>query len=264
MSNLKRYILAALAAVLFAGPAHAGIASDSTDFGEVNVGTSSVTAVNSKGEKVHIKDRPGIAVKKLGINELIDFQTLQSYAPADSNGVSSLSFNAKYMPKTHKDMGVFRFAKVSGANVYFGEWSQTGSVNDGTHTTYYAGDTSGTTVPTTGSASYAVKGISNYGTNSVMNGTFYASFNGTGGTLRGSLTSSDPYSNFNIDIGTATIYGVEFSGNGAYANTDNGGGYYDLNVRGRFFGAGAKALAGKVKFPNFDREYDTAFGGAKN
>ena len=97
----------------------------------------------------------------------------------------------------------------------------------------------------------------------MLNGTFNASFNGTGGTLTGNLISSDPYSDFSLNIGTADISGAGFSGNGAYANTDKDGSYYNLNVRGRFFGAGAKALAGMVTFPDSSKEYNTAFGGAK-
>ena len=46
MNALKRYTLAALAAALFAGPAHAGIVGDSSDHSNVKVGASIVDAVD--------------------------------------------------------------------------------------------------------------------------------------------------------------------------------------------------------------------------
>ena len=160
-------------------------------------------------------------------------------------------------------MGVFNFAKVSGANVYFGEWSQTGKFRDGTHTVYYAGDDKGTTVPTSGSATYAVKGISNYGSKGVLSGTFYATFSGSGGSLMGSLSNgksgADRYS---LDIGYVNTTGATLSGNGASVSYGNKPAVPNGVVRGRFFGANAKALAGIATFKD-NRQFNTAFGGAK-
>ena len=267
MNVLKRYTLAVLAAALFAGPAHAGIVGESSDHSNVKVGDSTVDAVdpNDPTKKRHIKgQRPGIAVKGLGINNRVDFQTLQSYAPADSHGVTSLSYNARYMRPTHANMGVFHFAKVSGADVYFGEWSEKGTFKDKTHTVYYAGDDSGTTVPTSGSATYAVKGISNYGSKGLLSGTFFAIFSGSGGSLEGSLSNgksgADRYS---LDIGYVNTTGATLSGNGAKFTYGNEPAVTDGVVRGRFFGANAKALAGIVTFSG-NRQFNTAFGGAKN
>ena len=269
MQNLKRYTLAALAVALFAGPAHAGIVGDSSDEKKVVAGASSVTAVNDKGEKVHVKSKPGIKVMALSDkdalgekrNAIVDFETLQRYAPADSHGVTSLRYN-RYIPADHKKMGVFHFAKVSGANVYFGEWSKTGTFKDGTHTVYYAGDDKGTTVPTSGSATYAVKGISNYGSKGLLSGTFEADF--LGGLLTGSLSNgksgADRYS---LDIGDVDILGATLSGNGAKFTYGNEPAVTDGVVRGHFFGANAKALAGIATF-NGNRQFNTAFGGAKN
>ena len=274
MNALKRYTLAALAAALFAGPAHAGVVGESS-YSNVEVGASSVTAVNDKGEKVHVKSRPGIKVMALSDkdalgkerNAIVDFQTLQRYAPADSHGVTSLRYN-RYIPADHKKMGVFNFAKVSGADVYFGEWSKTSNVADGSHTVYYAGDDSGTTVPTSGSANYAVKGISNYGSRGLLSGTFYATFSGSSGSLIGSLSNgksgADRYS---LDIGYVNTAGAILYGSGAKATYGsnqslNSGVVTNGVVRGRFFGANARALAGLVSFKD-NRQFDTAFGGAK-
>ena len=270
MNVLKRYTLAALAAALFAGPAHAGIVGESSDHSNVKVGASTVDAVdpNDPTKKRHIKgQRPGIAVKGLGIKNRVDFQTLQRYAPADSHGVTSLSYNAQYMPETHAKMGVFHFAKVSGADVYFGEWSETGKFRDKTHTVYYAGDDSGTTVPTSGVVNYAVKGISNYGSKGLLSGTFEADFMDR--LLVGSLSNGKSGADkFSLDIGYVDILGAQLSGNGAkvtYGSNQslNSGVVTGGVVRGRFFGANAKALAGIATFKD-NRQFNTAFGGAKN
>ena len=263
MNNLKRYILAGLAVALFTGHAHAGVVGDSSDYSNVKAGASSVSG------GPHVKGRPGIGVRTLrgGVNARVDFQGLTPYAPTDSHGVSSI-IDPSIAPASHKGMGVFNFAKVSGADVYFGEWSQTGKLKDGTHTVYYAGDDSGTTVPASGSATYAVKGISNYGSKGVLSGTFYATFSGSGGSLIGSLSNgksgADRYS---LDIGYVNTAGALLYGSGAKATYGsnqslNSGVVTNGVVRGRFFGANARALAGMVTFSG-NRQFDTAFGGAK-
>ena len=268
MNNLKRYTLAALAMALFAGPAHAGVIGESS-YSQIEIGASTVP---SRPHSPHKPDRPGIKAMSLEEalkerNGFVDFQGLQAELPADSNGVSSLRYNAQYMPETHKDMGVFHFAKVSGADVYFGEWSKTGKFKDGTHTVYYAGDDSGTTVPTSGVVNYAVKGISNYASKGVLSGTFEADF--MGGFVTGSLSNgksgADRYS---LDIGDVDILGTLLSGTNAkvtYGSNQslNSGVVTGGVVRGRFFGANAKALAGIATFKD-NRQFDTAFGGAKN
>ena len=254
MNHLKRYTLAALAMALFAGPAHAGIVGGSSDDARIKEGASAVDAVdpNDPTKKRHIKgQRPGIAAKSIDIKKPVDFATLQRYAPANSHGVSSLSYNAKYMPSTHAKMGVFNFAKVSGADVYFGEWSKKGEFKDGTHTVYYAGDDSGTTVPTSGRATYAVKGISNYGSKGLLSGTFAADFMGrfVTGSLSNGKSGADKFS---LNIGTVTILGTQLSGNGARANYGNEPAVTNGVVRGHFFGANAKALAGLPALTNRD------------
>ena len=263
MNNLKRYTLAALFLALFAGHAHAGVVGESS-YSQVEVGESAVSG------GPHVKGRPGIGLvnNKQLPKGIVDFQGLTAYAPADSHGVSSLTYPSS-APTDHSKMGVFNFAKVSGANVYFGEWSQTGKLKDDTHTVYYAGDDSGTTVPTSGSAIYAVKGISNYGSRGVLSGTFIATFSGSDGSLQGSLSNgksgADRYS---LDIGTVDILGTLLSGTSAKATYGsnqslNSGVVTNGVVRGRFFGANARALAGLVSFKD-NRQFDTAFGGAKN
>ena len=262
MDNLKRYTLAALAAALFAGPAHAGVVGASTDTSKVEVGASNV----KKGP--HVKEGlPGIGLvnnEKLP-RGIVDFQDLQVEEKPDSHGVSSIVDPSK-APTSHEKMGMFHFAKVSNANVYFGEWSQTSSVTDETHTVYYAGDDSGTTVPTDGTANYSVKGISDYANKGLLSGTFQATFTGAGGIVTGSMNNGKSGAKrYNVDIGLTVIKGANFSGNGGMATYGNNPPIIEGTVNGRFFGAGAKSLAGTIMFPGFEghRGYDTAFGGAK-
>lgn len=266
MNVLKRYTLAALAAALFTGPAHAGIVGDSSDDKKIVEGASTVDAVdpNDPTKKRHIKgQRPGIAAASIDIEKPVDFATLEVYARymrSYSNGVSTLRYGPG-MPSSHANMGVFHFAKVSGADVYFGEWSKTGTFRDNAHTVYYAGDDSGTTVPTSGRANYAVKGISDYGNKGLLSGTFEADF--MGGFVTGSLSNGKSGADkFSLDIGDVDILGTLLSGNDAKVTYGNEPAVPNGVVRGHFFGANAKALAGIATFKD-NRQFNTAFGGAK-
>ena len=266
MNNLKRYTLAALAVALFAGPAHAGVVGESS-YSQIEVGASTVP---SRPRSPHKPGRPGIKAMSLEEalkerNGFVDFQGLQVEARPDSHGVSTVRYNS-YLPPSHAKMGVFHFAKVSGADVYFGEWSEKGKFKDGSHTVYYTGDDKDTTVPTSGVVNYAVKGISNYGSKGLLSGTFEVDF--MGGFITGSLSNgksgADRYS---FDIGDVDILGTTLSGDTAkvtYGSNQslNSGVVTNGVVRGRFFGANAKALAGIATFKD-NRQFDTAFGGAK-
>src|SRR3546814_14889490 len=88
--------------------------------------------------------------------------------------------------------GRFDFAKVGSYDLYFGEWSQTGSATAGDHTVYYGGTgaTSSGNMPSSGSANYTVKGISNYASSGTpLSGTFTANFGA--GELTGSNRSEE-------------------------------------------------------------------------
>ena len=159
--------------------------------------------------------------------------------------------------------GTFHFSRVSGADVYCGEWSEGNQVAAADRVVYYVGDKSGATAPTSGFVTYSVKGISDYANKGLLSGVFRAWFIGRGGVLRGTLDNGVPgeLAKYTVDIGRARINGVNFSGNGAMAAYNSkfvtGG-----TVKGRFFGVNAKALAGMVIFKG-KRQFDTAFGGAK-
>lgn len=251
--TVKTIVFAGLATVLAAGSAQAQIVGGSTD-AQVIVGESTV----NRGP--HVAGRAGIGVP--GTNgKLVDFQGLSAYALPDLNGVRHLNMASSDV-NDHSSYGDFRFAQVGSTDLWFGEWSQTGNASAGDHTVYYVGDTSGTTVPTSGTATYSVKGISDYANKGVLTGTLTANFaSGSSGTLRGSLSNAS--TGAGVNIGTARINGAEFAGSNAVATQSGATVASGGAVSGRFFGASAAALAGTVKFDGA-RQHDTAFGGTKN
>ncbi|MGO1070465.1 Slam-dependent surface lipoprotein [Lysobacter sp. CA199] len=238
--------LAVLTAAMIAGGANAAVVGDQSDNTYVEAGVSVVNA------GPHVAGRPGIGVYTMGTSQKVDFQGLQLFAAPDANGVSNLS--QPITPPSHSGMGVFHFAKIAGQNVYFGEWSKDAAGTD-SHTVYYAGDNTGTTVPGSGTATYTVAGLSQYNGSNKLNGTLTANFGA--GQLSGSLSNGS----LTVDIGTAAISGTGFSGSGASASV-GGSTVASGGVSGQFFGANAAALAGVTRFD--DRLYDTAFGGTKN
>jgi hypothetical protein len=252
LSNLNRIALALVASTAFAGAAHASIAGESSDTSKVVVGTSTING------GPHVSGRPGIAVPATGLSNLVDFQGLQASIGTDGNGVSTINSGTS-VPTDHSNLGVFHFAKVGSANLYFGEWSQTSSVSAGDHTVYYVGDDGGTTtVPTSGTATYSVKGISDYANKGLLTGTFTANFGAS--TLTGSIANSG--SGYTVNIGTTDIDGVNIIGDGASATLSGSTVASGGDVSGRFYGSNAAALAGIVTFSS--NQYDTAFGGTKN
>lgn len=254
-----RHKVSALAASLLAiGTVSLAQAADftaySSDSTQVNVGQSNTTT------PMHTGTGAGIAVVATGIDKLITVSGLTDYVGADANGVYNLSYGSS-LPTDHSTLGVFHFAKVGSSDVWFGEWSQTASASDGTHTVYYVGDSTGTTVPTSGSATYAVKGVSDYGNNGLLSGAFAANF--TTGTLRGVISNAT--SGYAVNIGVASINAANasFSGTGASASVSGASVASGGTVTGNFYGANAASLAGAASFGNHS-VYDTAFGGTKN
>lgn len=250
---LRALGLLSLGALLVAGSAHAQVVGAVSN-NNISAGSSTVNG------GPHHSGLPGIGVPSTGTASLVDFAGLTAYGSTDANGVTFLNFASPTppagSPPDHTKLGSFHFAKVSNANVYYGEWSQTASAADGTHATYYAGDTAGTTVPTTGSATYAVQGISDYASNGALAGTFSANF------ATRQLTGSVSNGNYKVDIGTAAISGANIIGVGGVASVGGANVATNGSVNGRFFGANAASVAGIVSFANA-RQYNTAFGGAK-
>ncbi|UAB70352.1 transferrin-binding protein-like solute binding protein [Vibrio sp. SCSIO 43132] len=149
----------------------------------------------------------------------------------------------------------YNFAQAANQDVWFGEWYE-GSQDSGfnNRVVYYVGDNTGTTVPTTGTATYSVAGVNKFNGSNKLSGTFTANFGTqklTGSINNASLTVGV---NANINASTAAFNGT--------ATATTGGASTNGTSQGHFFGANASALAGIATFTNSD--LDTAFGGSKN
>ncbi|MGA6365885.1 Slam-dependent surface lipoprotein [Proteus penneri] len=194
---------------------------------------------------------PGVGISTVGGGKKIGFASLTSPmmgGSADSNGVYTIQSN-----RQHSDMGVFHFAKITNANVYFGDWAKTTSATDATHQTYYIGKDVTTTLPTD-SATYTVMGISKYNGSNQLSGTFDVDFSQK--KIEGSLKNEQR----TVELEGGNLYTannqVTFS---ADAKEDTTSGV----VEGAFFGENAEVLAGIVVFSS-DHTKDIGFGGTKN
>ncbi|WP_137898123.1 Slam-dependent surface lipoprotein [Sphingomonas sp. 2SG] len=257
MTNLKLFAASAALAMAFAGTAHAqDVDGGTSDRDNNRVGVSSAF-----GPSHPTAGKAGLSAKATGINNFVAFQDLKGNGSTDLNGVTTIN-NPTTGPDDHRNLGLFHFAQVGNDDVWFGEWSSNASSGSTDHTVYYAGTTTGTTVPTSGSATYAVRGISDYANKGLLTGTFTANFaSGSSGTLTGGIANSA--SGYGVNIGTAAINGVTFSGSSASATQSGTTVASGGAVKGQFYGANAAALAGIATFGSA-RQYDTAFGGTKN
>ena len=165
----------------------------------------------------------------------------------DSNNVYTIPAIGYY-----QNSGLFHFAKISDANVYFGDWAKTTDKNDITHQTYYIGKDVTTTLPAN-NASYSMTGISQYNSNNLLSGTFNVDFaqkkvDGALANLsravvltNGNLYDYNNQITFSADAKENTQYGV---------------------MEGAFFGDNAEVLAGIIIFSS-NHTKDIAFGGRK-
>ena len=204
-----------------------------------------------------VAGEPGIGVSTVGRGAIVSFDGLTKLAPSNPDGVTPISMAITPadpntpIPASHSQMGVFSFAQVASEPVYFGEWSATGSETDATHTAYYAGKDVTAVMPVAGQATYAVKGINQYSTNGLMEGSLTADFGQS--VLVGTMANSK--STLGIE---ADIKGSAFDGR-AYMIKANEADFG--SSQGHFFGNNASALAGIATFD--DHTKDTAFGGSR-
>lgn len=244
MKTVQKLSILALALGL-SGMAHATESGQSYD-GTITVGGTTSTSPDHPGTI----GAPGVGVNAFYGGTMIGFSSLKSMGSVDANNIYAIT--TAMMPPSHAAFGNFDFAQVAGQEIYFGEWSQNGTTNDPTRVVYYSGDDTGTTMPTTGTATYTVKGINNYNGSNLLTGTLTANYGA--GSLAGNLVRSGLIVNIDASIDSAN---ASFSGDAtAYGSSTVSG-----TTEGHFYGADAAALAGIAKFSN--RDYDTAFGGAK-
>ena len=158
----------------------------------------------------------------------------------------------------HSHLGRMTYGKVGNLDVYFGEWADVkagaGAGNPGTnYSVFYNGTGKTTRMPTSGKATYAVKGINNYvNQNSpIMTRTLTADFGAK--KLNGTIAKTG----LSVAINNATINTAQASFDGAA----KANGSINGRTQGHFYGNNAAALAGVADFNN--PKLTTAFGGTR-
>lgn len=259
---MKTQLLTALSiGVLLATSAHADVAGQSSNESYIKVGG---TKYNGTGHGDSVLGSPGIGIynsktpfKQVAISK---FQGMVKWGIGGSydknKDVSFIDESNGWMPPSHKNFGYFAFSDIeseieAGDNkVYFGEWSDEDDVTDGSHTVYYVGKDKTSNMPSTGTATYSVRGINNARNTNPLTGKLNANFgtNKIGGNLSNNTIS------LVIDNNTINPSTASFSGK-ATANGNNG------NSQGKFFGNEAATLGGIATFN--DKSLDTAFAGKR-
>ncbi|WP_237386008.1 Slam-dependent surface lipoprotein [Xenorhabdus sp. Sc-CR9] len=189
---------------------------------------------------------PGIGISLLP-DSLYTASELKELATLDDNGIYRYKLEDNWnIENQYIDIG-----QVPNADVYFGEWAQTTpDKSDITHTVFYIGKDVTTNMPNSGTATYSVKGLSQYNGNNLLNGQLVANFDTK--KLEGSLSNDSLKIGINANIND----NAEFSGNATANNSIKG------ITDGKFYGDSASSVAGYTKFDG-DRSKDTAFGGTK-
>lgn len=161
----------------------------------------------------------------------------------------------------HSGLGRMSFAQIGNSDVYFGEWADVkAGAADGTAGTnrsvYYNGTGRTTNMPTSGTATYAVKGINNHvaWNTAVLQGDLKADFGRK--TLAGTLTRATG------DLKTLGIDAKIEHSNASFAGKAIANGSVNGTTNGHFFGNNAAGLAGIAQFGN-NKNLNAAFGGAK-
>ena len=185
----------------------------------------------------------------------------------DFDGLAGNPFSSDYRDDSNNEKGVFtsgskhsgsshyNFAQVANSDIWFGEWYEGAQDQDfNNRTVYYIGNDAGTTVPTSGTATYNITGINKFSGSNKLTGAFDADFGAQ--TLSGNISNGSLKVNVTAQINAAT---AAFTGNAtATQNAVATAG----SSKGHFFGANAAALAGFAKFDT-NSQLDTAFGGEK-
>jgi hypothetical protein len=215
-----------------------------TERSDVTVGVTQ-SVIGPHGGEV---GSPGIGYRHKADGKRISFSGLTRMIMFPKEG------NVYVLPRTQHgniDMGKFQFSKIADAEVYYGDWSQTGEEEDAKHTAFFSGQDATTAVPTEGKATYTIAGINQYDGVKKLSGVFEADFGNKdySGSLQGEALK--------ITVEGNIQNAGSFSGSAMANDTELGLSY------GRFFGENAERVAGVTVF-NSDHKYDTAFGGSQN
>ena len=235
----------------------------------INVVDPSLAALSKQKKVANNNPTPFAKVDSIGTRPIIR-ALANGVVNKDKNGVivarmyrmTGGRWNVLYNNKIwkmpdHSHLGRMTYGKVGNLDVYFGEWADVkagaGAGTVGTNTSvFYNGTGKTTRMPTSGKATYAVKGINNYvNQNSpIMIGTLTADFGAK--KLNGTIAKTG----LSVAINNAVINTAQASFSGAAkANGVIG------KTHGNFYGNNAAALAGVADFNN--PKLNTAFGGTR-
>ena len=234
--------------------------------GKASIFVSDTKAVSGTPEKGIANNKPVSFAK---IDATANKYFVKTFAHGilgkDKNGVTVANLyrmNGAWhlIPKMpdHSHLGRLSYSKVGNMDVYFGDWSAVPSgaavgTKGTNYTAFYSGTGRTTNLPTTGTATYTVKGINQYHTQNtaLLNGTLKADFGKR--TLNGEMKRTG----LTVAVNNAAINTAQASFKGkATANKVAG------TTRGHFFGNQGAAIAGVADFGR-NSELNTAFGGTK-
>lgn len=185
----KLFATIAVLTTTFSLAAQANYVGTQNDNSNIEVGESTVNG------GPHVAGRAGIGIAAMGsTQQKVDFQALTAYGQA-TNGIHTISMG-------HGGIGAFNFAKVGAGDVWFGEWSQDFNGNGNDRAVYYVGNNANTTLPASGTASYAVKGVNKFSGSNQLTGDFTADFGAQ--KLTGNLANSSLSVTVNANIATST------------------------------------------------------------
>ncbi len=234
--------------------------------GKASIFVSDTKAVSGTPEKGIANNKPVSFAKIDATANKFFVRTLaRGVLGKDKNGVTVANLyrmtGAWYLiPKMpdHSHLGRLSYSKVGNMDVYFGDWSAVPSgaavgTKGTNYTAFYSGTGRTTNLPTTGTATYTVKGINQYHTQNtaLLNGTLKADFGKR--TLNGEMKRTGLI----VAVNNAAINTAQASFEGkATANKVAG------TTRGHFFGNQGAAIAGVAEFDR-NPAYNTAFGGTK-
>ena len=236
----------------------------------INVVDPSLAALSKQKKVANNNPTPFAKIDSIGTRPIIR-AIANGVVNKDKNGVivarmyrmTGGRWNVLYNNKIwkmpdHSHLGRMTYGKVGNLDVYFGEWADVkagaGAGTVGTNTSvFYNGTGKTTRMPTSGKATYAVKGINNYvNQNSpIMIGTLTADFGAK--KLNGTIAKTG----LSVAINNATINTAQASFSGAA----KANGSINGRTQGHFYGNNAAALAGVADFNN--PKLNTAFGGTR-
>ncbi len=241
-----------------------------TNRNDANFGKAAINVVDSNAKTTNkngLANNQPVSFAKIDAtaNKFFVRTLARSVLGKDKNGVTVANLYRMtgawhLIPKMpdHSHLGRLSYSKVGNMDVYFGDWSAVPSgaavgTKGTNYTAFYSGTGRTTNLPTTGTATYTVKGINQYHTQNtaLLNGTLKADFGKR--TLNGEMKRTG----LNVAINNATINTAQASFEGkATANKVAG------TTHGHFFGNQGAAIAGVADFGR-NHAYNTAFGGTK-